>query len=104
MKKAALALLFAVAAFGQTQRPVVLHAARILDIETGKIISPGEILVNGERIVQVGASVPHPARKMAKDRTLSENFSGILHLWGAPTPESSSRKDGALPASLAHEQ
>jgi imidazolonepropionase-like amidohydrolase len=41
--------------------PYVLHAARLLDIETGKITSPGEILVQGERITQVGASVNHPA-------------------------------------------
>jgi hypothetical protein len=29
-------------------RPVVLHAARLLDIESGKILSPGEVLVRGE--------------------------------------------------------
>lgn len=39
----------------------ILHAARLLDIEAGKIITPGEILVQGERIVEVGSSVTHPA-------------------------------------------
>src|SRR5579864_8633190 len=37
----------------------VLHAARLLDVESGKIISPGEILVQGTRIAEVGTSVTH---------------------------------------------
>jgi imidazolonepropionase-like amidohydrolase len=40
--------------------PVVLHAARLLDVETGKILAPGEILVEGDRIAEVGSSVAHP--------------------------------------------
>ena len=52
------ALLVAGAAFGQT--PIVLHAARLLDIESGKMLQPGEVLVAGERIVEVGATVTHP--------------------------------------------
>jgi len=40
-------------------QPIVLHASRLLDIESGKIIAPGEILVEGERIAEVGASVKH---------------------------------------------
>jgi imidazolonepropionase-like amidohydrolase len=42
-------------------RPVILHAARLLDIEGGRIVSPGEILVQGEKIVAAGSSVDHPA-------------------------------------------
>src|SRR5437763_201651 len=41
--------------------PIVLHAARLLDIENGKIVAPAEILVQGERIVEVGTTVSHPA-------------------------------------------
>ena len=41
--------------------PLVLHAARLLNIETGEIVSPGEVLVTGERIVAAGVSVAHPA-------------------------------------------
>jgi imidazolonepropionase-like amidohydrolase len=52
------ALLFAGAAFGQTS--MVLRAARLLDIESGKMLKPGEVLVTGERIVQVGVTVTHP--------------------------------------------
>jgi imidazolonepropionase-like amidohydrolase len=40
--------------------PVVLHAARLLDIETGRVLTPGEVLVEGEKIVAAGPSVAHP--------------------------------------------
>jgi imidazolonepropionase-like amidohydrolase len=42
------------------KHPKVLHAARLLDIESGKIITPGEVLVQDERIVEVGSSVKRP--------------------------------------------
>ena len=50
--------LLASAAFGQTS--IVLRAARLLDVESGKMLKPGEVLVTGERIVEVGATVTHP--------------------------------------------
>ncbi|MGB6690049.1 MAG: amidohydrolase family protein [Terracidiphilus sp.] len=40
--------------------PIVLHAARLLEVDTGNMIAPGEILVEGERISAVGTSVEHP--------------------------------------------
>jgi imidazolonepropionase-like amidohydrolase len=40
--------------------PIVLHAARLLEVDTGRVLQPGEILVAGERIQAVGASVDHP--------------------------------------------
>ena len=40
--------------------PIVLHAARLLQIDTGTLLQPGEILVEGERIRAVGSSVEHP--------------------------------------------
>jgi len=50
-------------AFAQVpaEHPIVLHAARMLDIENGKIDSPGEVLVQGERILETGSAVKHPA-------------------------------------------
>lgn len=39
----------------------MLHAARLLDIENGKILSPAEILIEGERIAEVGSKVSRPA-------------------------------------------
>jgi imidazolonepropionase-like amidohydrolase len=47
--------------WAQPARPVVLHAARLLDVETGKTIAPGEVLAEGERIVEVGSAVQRPA-------------------------------------------
>jgi imidazolonepropionase-like amidohydrolase len=44
-----------------TPAAIVLHAARLLDIETGDITTPGEILVQGERIVTVGQTIKRPA-------------------------------------------
>jgi|SRR5579862_5355572 len=37
--------------------PIVLHAARILDVENGKILTPGEVLVEGDRIREAGTKV-----------------------------------------------
>jgi imidazolonepropionase-like amidohydrolase len=47
----------------QTQpapRPIVLHAAGLLDVKNGRIVKPGEVLVEGERIVEVGSAVKYP--------------------------------------------
>jgi imidazolonepropionase-like amidohydrolase len=41
--------------------PIVLHAARLLDVSNGRIVAPGEVLVERERISAAGVSVPHPA-------------------------------------------
>jgi imidazolonepropionase-like amidohydrolase len=58
-----LASLMAVsAALAQTApHPIILHAARLLDIESGKLVTPGEVLVIGERISEVGSRVTRPA-------------------------------------------
>ena len=45
----------------RANHPMVLYAARLFDVEAGKIVTPGEVLVEGERIVAAGAEVEHPA-------------------------------------------
>jgi len=64
-KIAALALISAaLVASAQSQQPqasTVLHAARILDVAAGKVLTPGEVLVTGNRIVEAGTRVTHPA-------------------------------------------
>src|SRR5580700_3847183 len=40
---------------------IVLHAAGFLDIKNGRVVKPGEVLVQGERIVEVGTAVKRPA-------------------------------------------
>jgi imidazolonepropionase-like amidohydrolase len=58
------AVLSTLATAALTQQPasvsIVLHAARLLQVDTGKVLQPGEILVTGERIKAVGTSVDHP--------------------------------------------
>jgi len=38
----------------------VLHAAHIFDVVAGKVLSPGEVLVVGDRIREAGTQVTHP--------------------------------------------
>src|SRR5437899_3690842 len=44
-----------------TTHAVLRHASRLLDVENGRVLSPGEVLVEGERIAEVGKTVKHPA-------------------------------------------
>jgi imidazolonepropionase-like amidohydrolase len=44
-----------------TSHAIVLHAARLLEVKSGRLVKPGEVLVQGERIVEVGSSVKRPA-------------------------------------------
>ena len=39
---------------------IVLHAAHLFDVKGGRLVTPGEVLVQGERIVEAGTSVKHP--------------------------------------------
>jgi len=41
--------------------PMVLRAAHLIDVEAGRVVTPGEVLIEGERITAAGASVPRPA-------------------------------------------
>jgi imidazolonepropionase-like amidohydrolase len=49
-----------VAAQPPSNPTIVLHAARLLQVDTGALIMPGEVLIEGDRIRAVGASVDHP--------------------------------------------
>jgi imidazolonepropionase-like amidohydrolase len=40
---------------------IVLHAARLLDVKNGRIVKPGEVLVQGDTIIEVGNAVRRPA-------------------------------------------
>ena len=76
---------------GAATPPIVLHAARLLEINTGKILSPGEVLVEGDRITSVGTSVPHPAGAKIidlGDRTLMPGMiDAHIHLFLHPGAE-----------------
>src|SRR5271170_17856 len=46
---------------GEAKHAVVLHAARMLDVSSGSLLTPGEVLVEGEKIVAAGTHVDRPA-------------------------------------------
>lgn len=88
-------LILAVSAASQTSpapsHPVVLHAARMLDIKAGRLVKPAEILVQGDRIVEVGSTVKHPAGAEVidlGDRTLLPGLiDAHIHLFLHPGAE-----------------
>jgi imidazolonepropionase-like amidohydrolase len=51
----------AAAAAAAPKHAIVLHAARMLDVETGRMLTPGELRVEGDRIVEAGSVVARPA-------------------------------------------
>ena len=78
----------------QTSAPghdIVLHASRLLDIEAGRIVMPGEVLVQGEQILEAGTSVAHPAGAEVIDLGDVTIMPGLIdahvHLFLHPGPE-----------------
>jgi imidazolonepropionase-like amidohydrolase len=102
---AALFMAFVPGGFAQNQPAsppaIVLHAARLLDIEAGKIITPGEVLVQGERIVEAGASVKHPAGAETIDLGDSTLMPGLIdahvHLFLHPGAEDLQTVEESVP-------
>ncbi len=70
---------------------LVLHAAHLLDVDSGKLLSPGEVLVRGERIVAVGTQVEHPGGAKMLDLGDSTLLPGLIdahvHLFLHPGAE-----------------
>jgi len=95
-----LAVLAASVLFAQ-QQAVVLHAARLLDVESGKLLTPGEVLVQGERIVEAGASVSHPPGAKTidlGDRTLMPGLIDVhVHLFLHPGAEDLQTVEESVP-------
>ncbi len=46
---------------GAPGHAIILRAAHMLDIETGRTLTPGELRVEGDRIAEAGSAVAHPA-------------------------------------------
>ena len=69
----------------------VLHAAHMLDVEHGTLLSPGEVLVRGDRIVEAGASVTHPSGATVIDLGAATLMPGLIdahvHLFLHPGAE-----------------
>ncbi len=73
------------------QQAILLHAARLLDVENGRILSPGEVLVQADRITATGTSVTRPAGVQVidlADRTLMPGLiDAHVHLFLHPGAE-----------------
>jgi imidazolonepropionase-like amidohydrolase len=74
-----------------TTTPIVLHAARLLQVDSGTVLQPGEILVQGERIKEVGTSVDHPPNAQIIDLGDTTLLPGLIdahvHLFLHPGAE-----------------
>lgn len=93
----------ACAIFAQTSSPqvVVLHAARLLDVETGHMLTPGEVLVRGDRIVEAGTTVKRPVGADVidlGDRTLLPGLiDAHIHLFLHPGAEDLQTVEESVP-------
>ncbi len=83
MRRLSLLTSLALAAFASiscAQQPhtTVLHAAHLLDVAGGQLLSPGEVLVEGTHILAVGPSVPHPAGAFSIDLGTATLMPGLI--------------------------
>jgi imidazolonepropionase-like amidohydrolase len=106
MKLPALALALAGCALAvpaqQPAEPVtVLHAARILDVAAGKVLSPGEVLIVGERIREAGTHVTRPAGAVVIDLGDTTLMPGLIdahtHLFLHPGNEGLQTVEESIP-------
>ena len=99
--RALLASLCALPLAAQQPAPIVLHAAHLLEVDTGKLLSPGEVLVIGEHIAAVGTSVEHPqsARQVnLGDATLLPGLIDVhVHLFLHPGAEDLQTVEESVP-------
>ena len=81
--------------------PIVLHAERLLEIDTGRLLKPGEVLVQGERIAEVGSAVTHPAGAEMIDLGDSTLLPGLIdahvHLFLHPGAEDLQTVEESVP-------
>src|SRR6516164_1685886 len=90
-----------VTASAQTRHPIVLHAARMIDVVTGTTLRPGEVLIAGDRIVEAGSMVQHPAGAKTfdlGDRTLLPGLiDAHVHLFLHPGAEDLQTVEESVP-------
>jgi imidazolonepropionase-like amidohydrolase len=72
-------------------RPIVLHAARLLDVESGRFLIPGEILIQADVIKEVSTKVSRPPAAEVIDLGDTTLLPGLIdahvHLFLHPGPE-----------------
>ena len=97
----ALALLATPLLVAQSPSPLVLHAARLLEVDTGKMLAPGEILVVGERIQAVGSVVERPKNARVIDLGDTTLLPGLIdvhiHLFLHPGAEDLQTVEESVP-------
>jgi len=75
----------------QPAATIVLHAARLLQVDTGTLLKPGEILIEGNRIRAVGSKVDRPAGAKVIDLGSATLMPGLIdahvHLFLHPGAE-----------------
>jgi imidazolonepropionase-like amidohydrolase len=80
---------------------IVLHAARLLEVDTGRMLAPGEVLVRGERIIAVGAKVERPADAAIVDLGDTTLLPGLIdvhvHLFLHPGAEDLQTVEESVP-------
>jgi imidazolonepropionase-like amidohydrolase len=101
------ALLFGTFSLAGGQSPaapakvVVLHAARILDVAEGKVLSPGEVLIAGNHIREAGTHVAHPADAQVIDLGDTTLMPGLIdvhtHLFLHPGDEDLQTVEESVP-------
>jgi imidazolonepropionase-like amidohydrolase len=88
---ATLLALLAPALFAQAPHPIVLHAARLIEVDTGRTLTPGEIRIEGDHIAEVGTAVQHPPGAEVVDLGNSTLLPGLIdahvHLFLHPGAE-----------------
>jgi len=81
--------------------PIVLHAAHLLEVGSGQVLTPGEILVEGERISAVGSAVRHPAGAEVIDLGSTTLLPGLIdahvHLFLHPGAEDLQTVEESVP-------
>ena len=82
-------------------RPIVLHAARLLDVAAGRVITPGEVLIRGNHIQEAGTHVTHPADAEVRDLGDTTLMPGLIdahvHLFLHVGAEDSQTVDETVP-------
>ena len=79
----------------------ILHAARLLDVAAGKVVSPGELLVEGQHIREVGTHVARPAGAVVIDLGDTTLMPGLIdahtHLFLHPGNEGLQTVEESVP-------
>lgn len=100
MKFLAVLLLLGSGLYAQN-RPVVLKAARMLDVESGRVTAPAEILVRDGVITELGTTTAHPAGAEVIDLGDSTLLPGLIdthvHLFLHPGAEDLQTVEESVP-------